>query len=148
MADATLREIPTQSLKKIAFMTGKALASAMVFETYFNEPAGASDIVPDFRGNCKTLIPQNNCSRKYLEMIFANPDLLDGFSSALTNLLVDGFDRTVEIAEAVASVSYEACHTFDFNEDRYTEPSICAQFEDFGFADLARQLTEVSLATA
>ena len=129
--------------EKQSFMKGKALASAMVLETKGEGGGGSRDIVTDFRPDGES-IPQDNFTRKYLQVLLASPELLGVFSAALTHMLEEGFDQASGIAECVAETSYEACHSHigdDYN--RFTAPPLQAQLRAFDLHNLAPARGEV-----
>lgn len=127
MAIESVREGETWSPEKHSFMKGKALAAAMALKTTGEGGGGSRDIVTDFLPDGES-IPQDNFTRKYLQILLASPELLGGFSAALTHMLEEGFDQASGIAECVAVTSYEACHSHigdDYN--RFTAPPLQAQ---------------------
>ena len=79
-----------------------------------------------------------------LQVLLASPELLGGFSAALTHMLEEGFDQASGIAECVAETSYEACHSHigdDYN--RFTAPPLQAQLRAFDLHNLAPARGEV-----
>ena len=131
-------------MSKYHFMKGKALAAAMALDVGTRGADCRRDLVADYR--CSgDVSPQENFTRKYLEVLLADPDLLDGFSAALTQLLEEGFDCTGVIPHCVAAASYDACHSYIGDDgNRYTAPRLQAQLREFSLSNLAYHVAEVT----
>jgi hypothetical protein len=126
-----------------SFMKGKALAAAMAMAVSTGGNV-RRELVAEYRGD--DTVEQDNFVRKYLVVLLESPDLLGGFSAGLTQLLEEGFDHRSGIAQSVAAVSYEACHSLPGEDgNRCTAPPLNVQLLQFGLANLAEEMTTAEM---
>lgn len=121
-----------------SFMRGKALAALMIRESMSRDPGKDADLCASYRDPGTV---QDNYTRPMLQQLVAIPSMLDGFSAALSSMLVEGMER-LNFAESAATISYDACtvhHPYDEANLHacYTAPALDEQIKAYGFDALA-----------
>ena len=117
------------------FLKGKALAAAMFEQQSFYASSGSmADLIAGHRAEVGELVPQANYSHAYLAALIEQPELLGGFSAAVSSMLCEGFDGG-DIPSTTAMISFAACTQPSPSQDynSRTEPPLFAQVASYGF---------------
>ncbi|MGB3069784.1 MAG: hypothetical protein WBC18_14615 [Ottowia sp.] len=139
-APSTVDAVPSAEW---SFMEGKALAALMVRESGFRRGGDRADLNASYREPGEA---QDNFTRPFLELVMKEPQLLAGFSAALSSMFAEGFDpglaNLAHQADCTAKINYSACTTYR-NEEEYedfnshSEPPLDEQLAKFALQDLA-----------
>lgn len=124
------------------FMEGKAFAALMLREAVARGANSTANVHASYRPNHAP--QQDNFTRPFIERLAYEPDLLTGFTAALSSMLSEGLPRDTDIADETAKLSYDACTVCHKHSDAapfngYTAPALDDQIEDFGLGDFVTQ---------
>lgn len=124
------------------FMRGKCLAAYLVKTAEPHTDGDDASLNASYRDDG---VPQVNFARPMLERLLAEPDLMDGFSAALSSMLAE-LGKPSGTGEGTAVLSYEGCtihHGDDYDKfDPRTAPPLDEQVAAYGF-DAAPRPVEI-----